>query len=82
MKLNIGKKNNSVRNNDIESQKNLACFETYTTDVIGELHCLQGCLRKQTGREDSFNAFLCVAHTVFTSKYYIIQWISTNGNST
>ena len=26
---------------------------------------------------------LCVAHTdVFTSKYYIIQWISTNGNST
>ena len=27
--------------------------------------------------------FLCVAHTdVFTSKYYIIQWISMNGNST
>ena len=27
--------------------------------------------------------FLCVAHTgAFTSKYYITQWISTNGNST
>ena len=37
----------AVRNNDIESQKNLACFQTYRTVVYkGELHCLQGCFRK------------------------------------
>ena len=36
-----------VRNNDIESQKNLACFQTYRTVVYKvELHCLQGFLRK------------------------------------
>ena len=36
-----------VRNNDIESQKNLACFQTYRTVVYKvELHCLQGCFRK------------------------------------
>ena len=52
----------------------------------GELHCLQRCFRKQTGREDVSTVlkFLCVAHSdndVFTSKYYIIQWVSTNENS-
>ena len=42
----------AVRNNDIESQKNLACFQTYRTVVHkGELHCLQRCFRKQTNRE-------------------------------
>ena len=37
----------ALRNNDIESQKNLACFQTYRTVVYkGALHCLQGCFRK------------------------------------
>ena len=27
------KKNNRVKNNDIKFQKNLACFQTYRTDV-------------------------------------------------
>ena len=40
--------NKRVRNNDTESRKNLACFQTYRF----ELHCLQGCFRKHTGRED------------------------------
>ena len=42
----------AFRNNDIESQKNLTCFKTYRTVVYkGELHCLQGCFRKQTDKE-------------------------------
>ena len=37
----------ALRNNDIESQKNLACFQTYrTVGYKGELHCLQRCFRK------------------------------------
>ena len=41
-----------VRNNDIESQKILACFQiSKTVAYKGELHCLQGCFRKQTDRE-------------------------------
>ena len=43
--------NNWVRNDDIESQKNLACFQTYWADVKGEVHCLQGYFRNHTGRE-------------------------------
>ena len=42
----------ALRNNDIESQKNLACFQTYRTVVYkGELHCLQGCFRKYSDKE-------------------------------
>ena len=39
-------------NDDIESQKNLESFQTYWTVVYkGELHCLQGCFRKQKDKE-------------------------------
>ena len=42
----------ALRKNDIESQKNLACFKTYRTVVYkGELHCLHGCFRKYTDKE-------------------------------
>ena len=42
----------AIRNNNIELQKNLACFQTYRTVVHkGELHCLQGCFRKYTDKE-------------------------------
>ena len=44
--------NKSALNNDMESQKNLASFQTYRTVVYkGELNCLQGCFRKQTDKE-------------------------------
>ena len=33
VKLNICKKKNRLRNNDIESRKNIACFPTDRTDV-------------------------------------------------
>ena len=42
----------AIRNNNIELQKNLACFQTYRTVVHkGELHRLQGCFRKYTDKE-------------------------------
>ena len=42
----------ALRNNDIESQKNLACFQIYKTVAYkGELYCLQRCFRKQTDKE-------------------------------
>ena len=42
----------ALKNNDIESQKNLACFQIYGTVFYkGELQCLQGCFRKQTDKE-------------------------------
>ena len=44
--------NNRVRNTDIESRKNLACSKLMELIFKGELHCLQGCFRKQTGRKD------------------------------
>ena len=34
--------NNMVRNDDIESQKNLACFQTYGTNVYGGVTLLIG----------------------------------------
>ena len=37
----------ALKYNDIESNRNLAYFQTYRTAVYkGELHCLQGCFRK------------------------------------
>ena len=43
----------ALRNNGIDSQKNLVCFQAYRTVVYkGELHCLQGCFRKQTDKKD------------------------------
>ena len=45
MKTNLLK--SALTNNDNESQKNLACFQTNRTALYkGELHCLQGCFRK------------------------------------
>ena len=42
----------AIRNNGIELQKNLACFQTYRTVVYkGELHCLQECFGKYTDKE-------------------------------
>ena len=49
---NCAQKKSALNNNDMESQKNLACFQTYRTVVYkGELNCLQGCFRKQTDKE-------------------------------
>ena len=50
--LSIDKRNDRVINNDIELQKDPACFQIYRTDVEGGVNCLQGCFRKQTGGED------------------------------
>ena len=79
MKLNIGKKITGLE------MKNLACFQLEELRFTGEVHCLQGCYRKQTGRGDIWTCLkcFCVTHTdLFTSKCYIMQWNFTNGNST
>ena len=42
----------ALRDNDIELQKNLACFQNYRTLVYKwELYCLQECFRKKTDRK-------------------------------
>ena len=46
MKLNIGKKITGLE------MKNLACFQLKELRFTGEVHSLQGCYRKQTGRGD------------------------------
>ena len=60
--------NNKVRNDDIESRKNLACFKHMELLFKGELHCLRGYFRKKTGMEDVYiglNCF-CASPTLVT----------------
>ena len=48
VELNTGKKTTGLEMMILNRE---SCFQTYRTDVY-ELHCLQECFRKQTGRED------------------------------
>ena len=46
-------RNNTGHINDIESQKKSITFPKFVELIFsGELNCLQGCFRKQTGMED------------------------------
>ena len=44
--IEYSQENNSDRNNDIESRKNLACFQTYRNDVYGGATLFTGIIWK------------------------------------
>ena len=82
VKLNIGKKITGLEIMTLNCKKFSMLPNLLNWRLRGS-HTVYRNIWESRGHLNLTEVFLCVAHTnVFTSKYYTIQWISTNRNFT